>query len=192
MKLNKLELRRQVFHALLGVVIVLGVLYDIWTVKRLLLIFIVGVIVSSLSVKYKVPVVSWFLKLFDREKEKIPGKGAMFFVLGSLIVLALFPQGIALAAILVMAFGDSAATLVGIHLGKIKSVSLKTLEGFFAGTCAGFIGALFFVDYVSAFVGSVAAMCFEVLDLRFGGRIIDDNLMVPLVAGLVMYVLTLL
>ncbi len=192
MKLNRLELRRQSFHALLGVVIVLGVLYGFLDVKRLLLVFIAGIVISSLSVRYKVPVISWFLDQFDRKGEKIPGKGAMFFLLGSLIVLALFPQGIALASVLVIAFGDSVATLVGMHLGRIKSITRKTLEGFFSGAFAGFLGALFFVDYVSAFAASVAAMCFELLDIRFGIKVIDDNLMVPLVAALVMYIIALL
>ena len=41
---NYLELRRQLFHALLGVAIVLGVFYGLLTVKRLLLVFIVRVI----------------------------------------------------------------------------------------------------------------------------------------------------
>lgn len=192
MGLNKLELKRQVFHALLGVVIVFGVLYGLLTVKSLLMIFIVGAVISALSVRWKVPVVSWFLGHFDRKGEKIPGRGAMFFVLGSLLVLALFPRHVALASILVLAFGDAAATLVGVHLGKIRSVTMKTLEGFFAGACAGFLGALFFVDYVSAFAGSIAAMCFELLEIRLGRKVIDDNFMVPLAAGLVMYAVSLL
>lgn len=192
MKLDSLELRRQSFHALLGVIIVLGVLYGILDVKRLLLVFIAGVAVSALSVRYEIPGVSWFLDQFGRRDEKIPGKGAMFFLLGSLIVIALFPQGIALASVLVLAFGDSVATIVGMHVGKIKSISRKTLEGFFSGAFAGFLGALFFVDYVSAFAASVAAMCFELLDIRFGIKVIDDNLMVPLVAASVMYVIALL
>lgn len=192
MGLNRLELKRQTFHFMLGVVIALGVLYGVLTVKRMLVIFIGGVLLSALSIRCNVPVISWFLRNFDRKEEKIPGKGAMFFVLGSLLVLSMFPQNIALASILILAFGDAIATLVGMHLGRIKSITKKTLEGFFAGALAGFIGALFFVDYASAFAGSVAAMCFELLEVRFGSHVIDDNLMVPVISGLVMYVIFLL
>ena len=189
---NYLELRRQLFHALLGVVIVLGVIYGLLTVKRLLLIFIFGVVLSGLSIGFRIPVISWFLDNFDRKDEKMPGKGAMFFVLGSLSVLAFFPLNIALAAIMVLALGDSLATLVGLHLGRIRSVSRKSMEGFFAGVVAAFIGALFFVDYLSALAGSLAAMCFELLEIKFGSRVVDDNVMVPLTAAFVMWLVTLL
>lgn len=192
MKFDALELRRQLFHFCLGIVIVLGVSYDILTVKRMLIIFIIGVVLSLLSVNYEVPVISWFLRHFDRKGEKIPGKGAMFFVLGSLLVLSVFPENIALASVLVLSFGDAFATLIGMHLGRVQSVTKKTLEGFFAGLVAGFVGALFFVDYFSAFAGSAAAMCFELLTVRFGKHVIDDNLMVPMISGLVMYVIFLL
>lgn len=192
MKLNSFEFRRQLFHALLGVVIVLGVSIGLLSAGRLLLIFIGGVVASALSTKYDVPVVSWFLRHFEREKEAIPGKGAMFFVLGSLIVISLFPRGIALASILVLALGDSFATVVGLHLGRVKSITRKTLEGFFAGVFTAFLGAVIFVDVFSALAGSLAAMFFELLEIKLGNRVVDDNLMVPLVAGLVMYVVSLL
>lgn len=192
MALNVLEFRRQAFHAVFGIVIVLLVLLDILTAKRLLLVAIVGAALSGLSVKYRVPVISWFLEKFDRKEDKIPGKGAFFFVLGCLIVLALFPKNIALASILILALGDSFATLVGLHFGRIKSITRKTLEGFFAGAFAGFVGAFLFVDFFSALAGSLAAMFFEILEIRLGSKVIDDNIMVPLTAALVMWAIVLL
>ena len=188
---NYLELRRQMFHALLGVAIVLGVIYGLLTVKRLLLVFIIGVILSGLSTGFRIPVIGWFLERFDRKGERIPGKGAVFFVLGSILVLALFPQSIALAGIMILALGDSLATIVGLHLGKVRSVNRKSMEGFFAGVTAAFIGAMLFVDYISALAGSLAAMCLELLEVRLGSRIVDDNIMVPMVAASVMWILTL-
>ncbi len=192
MAVSSLEFRRQAFHAMLGIVIVLLVLVGFLTAKRLLLMVIMGAVISGISVKCRIPLISWFLDNFDRKDEKIPGKGAIFYILGCLIVLALFPQRIALASILVMALGDSFATIVGFHFGKIKSITRKTLEGFFAGSFAGFIGAVLFVDYFSALAGSLAAMFFEMLEIRLGSKVIDDNIMVPLTAALVMWIIVLL
>ena len=61
------------------------------------------------------------------------------------------------------------------------------MEGTIAGTISGFLAALLFVPFTPAFLGSFAAMVAEVVQIDLNQSQIDDNLIVPLVAGTVMY-----
>ena len=54
------------------------------------------------------------------------------------------------------------------------------------GVIVGTIGASLFVSWYIAFFGSLIAMILESLDLKIRGRVLDDNVLVPLVAAIVM------
>lgn len=193
MKKESMEIRRQVFHLLLGFAIVSLYLLGVLTVTILAIIFFAGLVIALLSHKYKLPVIYWFLKNFEREKDlkENPGKGPLTYVGGALLTLILFQENIALAAIMVLAVGDSISHMIGKHFGKRKySVSSpKHLEGTAAGIFAASITASLFVIPKVAFLGSAAAMIVESIELKLGKTLIDDNLVVPLVAGLVMHLL---
>lgn len=193
MKKETMEIRRQIFHLLLGFVIVSLYLLKILTVKILMVIFFAGIIISLLSYKYKIPLIHWFLKNFEREEDlkTNPGKGPLTYVGGALLTLMLFKEEAALAAIMVLAVGDSISHMIGKHFGKRKySISSpKHLEGTLAGIFAASITASLFVSPRIAFLGSSAAMIVESIELKIGKTLIDDNLVVPLVAGLVMHLL---
>ena len=196
MEKDIIEIRRQVFHLILGLVIVSLYLIGALTQGTLLIIFFIGLITALLSKKYKIPVIYWFLKKFEREKDlkENPGKGVLTFIGGSLLALVFFEENIALAAIMVLAVGDSVSHIVGKHFGKRKYWinSPKYLEGTVAGIFFASIAASFFVGSKLAFMGSAAAMILESIELKIGKTIIDDNLTVPLVAGLVMHLLQIL
>jgi len=101
----------------------------------------------------------------------------------------LFDKDIAMASIMVLALGDSVSHLYGLHYGKIKHPlsNKKFLEGTIAGFVAGFIGALVFARWYEAFFASLAAMIVEGIEVKIGTRQIDDNIIVPLVAGGVLW-----
>ena len=69
--------------------------------------------------------------------------------------------------------------------------SNKLLEGTLAGTFAGFLGAVLFVPIPEAVLGSAVAMIAEVVKIDLNDNTIDDNLVVPLVAGTVMFLVRL-
>ena len=129
------------------------------------------------------------MNLFDREKDKkvLPGKGVIFFFVGVLISIELFSKDIALASIMILSLGDSLSHLIGRRYGKIKNVfkrnSEKVIEGTFAGVLAGFLGALIFVSPIEAFFASFVAMMAELIEMQLGEVIVDDNLLIPLIAG---------
>ena len=94
-----------------------------------------------------------------------------------------------IASIMILTLGDSVSFLYGTFLGKIRLRfnKLKKLEGILAGMLAAFLGALVFVDFIEAFFSSLIAMIVEGAGFRIGVNDIDDNIIVPLVAGTVIY-----
>lgn len=184
-KLEKMEFRRQLFHLFLGIAIVALLLFGILDKTGLLLVLVVGGICSLISMKYNIPFVSWLLKIFDRKKVKFPGEGAFYYILGCTLALYLFSFGIALASIMVLALGDSFSHIFGKQYGK-KLFGVKTLIGTLSGAFFGFFGALVFVNPSMAFFGATISMLIEAIELRVKGYLLDDNILIPLVSGLVM------
>src|SRR3989338_6201189 len=190
---NNFEWNRQLFHIFLGVAIVALLMYNLIGKKTILAGILIGLILSHLSRKTKIPVIHNLLQRFERREElkKFPGKGILFYLIGVYIALLLFPKETAMASIMVLALGDSVSHIYGLHYGKIKHPLSKTkfLEGTIAGFIAGFAGALIFVSPLEAFFASLAAMIVEAIEIKAGNQQIDDNLIVPLVAGAVILVI---
>jgi dolichol kinase len=182
---KNVEFKRQLFHLMLGIVLVVLLDWEILNLQSMFVLLLIGFVISIISKKKELFGVRWFLKHFDREEEGLPGYGALTFFLGSIIVLGLFRKEVALAAIMVLALGDSFS-----HLGRFGRVknpfnSAKFLEGTLLGVVAGTFGASLFVSWQAAFFGSLVAMAIEGLELAMLRKKIDDNLLIPIVAGLV-------
>ena len=190
--LSSLEFKRQVMHILVGLVTVALVYLEILSPFAIFLLIIVGILLSFIVKRMRLPLISNFLDHFEREEQKrtFPGKGTIFFFIGVLLSVQLFVRDIALASIMILTLGDSISHLFGAQFGRLKNIfngkSKKLLEGTFAGTITGFLGAVFFVPIPEAFLGSAAAMIAEVIKIDFNDSTLDDNLVVPLVAGTVM------
>jgi dolichol kinase len=185
-----LELRRQSFHIFLGISIVCLIYFDLIGAKFLFFMLIVGVLISMVASRIKIPFVEWFLQNFDRG-DKIRGRGVLTCVLGSLLSILIFDKNIALASITILALGDSFC-----HLGKygkfrIPFNDIKFFEGLLIGVFFATLGALVFVSFLQAFLGSLISMVVESLDLKVRNVEIDDNILIPLVAGTIMSVVAL-
>lgn len=193
--LTKKEIGRQIMHLAVGLGMAITYYYDILSPFAVFLGIIIGGLASFLCKRTHLPIFSFFLDHYEREEQKhqFPGRGMIFYFVGVLLVMQLFPKDIALASIMVLAFGDSVSHLFGERFGKIKNLfngqSKKLLEGTLAGTVAGFFGAVIFVPVPEAFFGSLLAMIAEVIEIDLNGRPLDDNLIVPLVAGTAMVLL---
>jgi dolichol kinase len=110
-----------------------------------------------------------------------PGKGALFFIAGCLLVLKLFEPNIALASIAILTFIDSVPPLV-----KISKIKRKRLIGTIAGGVLTFIAASFFVPLLLAAFGTIIGAISEAILLKSDKYGVDDNLIVPLVSGTLM------
>ncbi len=191
---DKLELRRQVAHLVTGTVIVFLLKLQLLNEQLLFIILILGGLLSILIRFYRIPVIDRILLFFERPEDlkSFPGKGSFFLVLGSLLSLQFFQRDIALAAISIMAVGDAITTVIGTYFGKIKNPlnPNKHLEGTAIAIVVSTFAAFFFVSFPAAFFGSVAGMVFESVTVRYISQVIDDNVVIPVVAGLVMTLLS--
>jgi len=110
----------------------------------------------------------------------------IFFAFGIMLALLLFPAPISYASIAVFAFGDGFATIFGKTFGRhtFPYNKGKRIEGTVFGFVFALFGALVFVDPLRAVVGAATAMIVETLPAP-----INDNLTMPLLAGLAMFLL---
>ena len=195
--LTRQETGRQIMHLAIGLATVLLVYYEILQPLTLFLLIVAGVLTSIVSKRVRLPFFSFFLDHFEREevRKTFPGKGMIFFFMGVLLVIKLFSKDIALASIMVLSLGDSVSHLFGERFGKTKNIfngkSRKLLEGTIAGALAGGIGAVLFVPFPEAFLGSLGAMIAEVIKIDLNEHTLDDNLIVPLAAGTIMLLVRL-
>jgi len=192
MRLNSLELKRKVLHILFGIVGFFLILNNILTPQIIFIILVLGILLSLICIKVQVPLISFFLNNFERKSEKqLPARAVIFATAGSLLVLQLFPRDIALASILILIFADPISHLIGKTFGKIKSPldNRKNVEGHIAGALISSILAMFFVSPILALSGAIASMLFESLIIEIQKIELDDNLIIPLAAGTIMYVL---
>lgn len=209
--MDVLEVRRQLFHGTLGVIIVALLYFGVfeWFGDMLslpflrpsagifLIILIIGAVVISLSRKYKIPLIHWLLTTFERPEEikVFPGKGVFFAILGMFIVVALFEPPIAMASILILSLGDSTSHLVGQKVGRTKHPlsDTKFLEGHIAGILISAAAATFFVPFLWALIAASVAIFVEGIDMGLAGsRLADDNLIVPVTAGVILFIIAAL
>lgn len=191
--LHKFEFRRQIVHILLGLAIVLLYSYGIINAYIILILLLFGFLLSFLSTKFEIFLISWFLRKFERQKVKkiFPGKGIIFYLLGVFLVMFFFEKNIALASITILALGDGISHIVGRYFGKTKTFlsKYKLLEGSIAGFVVAAVGASLFVLPWKAIMASAVAMVVELIELKINEETVDDNLVVPLIAAITLYLL---
>ena len=84
--------------------------------------------------------------------------------------------------------------LGGKYLGRIPHHlnNKKLIEGTLIGIFLGGLSASYFVHYIPAFLSAGVAMLAEVIEIKIWKITIDDNLLVPLIAGTVMWAILVL
>jgi dolichol kinase len=137
----------------------------------------------------------FFLAMFGRmlrPKEQEGGMTASTVVLASAaLTIMVFRTEIAVASLVFLSFGDSSAALVGRHFGVTPLFGGRTLEGTLSALVAC-LGASWLLLSLSGdlgwvltpgglLAGSITAALAELVDLP-----LDDNLRIPIFAGLVM------
>ena len=110
----------------------------------------------------------------------------IFFALGIVFSLILFPASASYASIAILTLGDGFANIFGRKFGSVTFPfnKGKNVEGTIFGFLFASVGAMLFVDPVKAFMGAAVGMLVECLPLP-----ISDNLAVPLASGLVLTVI---
>lgn len=186
MKLN--ELLRKLIHVFF-VAIPFSYRFVFNNNKKITVVILAIMALLVLAVEFirleKLHIKKAFYKIFGfmlRRKEVNSFTGLTYFLLASVICIAVLPANIAFCALVFLALGDAAAAIIGLRFGKrkIKGTN-KTLEGSLACFCVTFGIALFYLPPFVAFCGAITAMITEIVPKN-----INDNLKIPLSSGLVM------
>ena len=129
-----------------------------------------------------------------RRSEKLSFSGLPFYALGVALTIYLFPEKIAVLAILFLIFSDPIASIVGVYLGKDRLLPNKTLQGTIAAFISCFCLSMIYFLLINnqskniiifAFFSAVVGALSELVS-AFN---IDDNLTIPVLSGGAMTVL---
>jgi phosphoserine phosphatase len=183
---SKNAVLREIIHASGSFVPVLAGLIGIYPMALLICVIMALYFTSELSrmSRKNLPIISAITRHAASQAERYEFAAApLYFALGILITLLLFPAPVSSAAIAIFALGDSTASLFG---GLISKKPLpfnkgKTLEGSLVGFFFAFLAGSFFISPVKALIGAAVAMAIECLPLP-----VNDNILMPLCTGLVL------
>jgi len=192
-------LKRGLFHTFGVLTIPIAALFLPKTILLISLGAAIFIFLAFELTRLKVPGVNrWFLSVFKpllrgEEASRLTGTG--YTLVGALIAFLVFPRDIAVVAVSFLAVGDAMATMVGKWIGRTrlpgkgKTGKGKTLEGslacFISCLIVGFICYFAGLDVglLAILVGALGATVAEAIPLP---RPLNDNLTIPLFAGLVM------
>jgi dolichol kinase len=203
MKWNfKRELARKFIHFLAVFILLAYFIVSDFFNPQIAMLTLVFILIIALELEYlriefgkKIPVLNKVWAYLRRDREKNTIGGDVFFLLGGILVLAIFDLRIAVAAILMTIFGDLSAALIGSRFGKhhLKYFKDKTWEGilaeFFVNLLIGigvfFKGAFFNFSlfYNWQLWAVVLVMVFTATIVEIIAHKIDDNLLIPVFAG---------
>ena len=180
----KAELGRKGIHLLIALVPYLAAL----DLSHTALLLMVGILFytwaeSMRFLGFSPPLISFITEAVLRKREE--GQFALAPVtlgLGALLSLLIFPPPVAAAAIYVLAFGDSASTLVGKFLGRLRPAFLagKSIEGSAACFLASALAVFFvFREWKTALAVGLVSTLVDALPV---GEL--DNLFLPMATGL--------
>jgi dolichol kinase len=139
----------------------------------------------------------WFYKVFGwllRKKEQDERtkrlNGATYVVIAALVCVLLFPKVIVVTSFAILILGDSTAALVGKRFGTHRFFG-KTFEGSLAFFVSGLVVVALapkveyvFSEYLIGAIGAAVGAAVELLAIH-----IDDNLLIPVSVGGVMWLL---
>lgn len=187
--LSRNDFVREAIHALGFVVPIIAILIGLPMVALLICGVITLYAVSELSRLdgKNLPVVSAITRCAVSQSEMYDFAAApIYFAIGILVTLLLFPAPASSAAIAIFALGDSTASIFG---GLISRTPLpfnksKTLEGSLAGFFFSFLAGSFYISPFSALIGAAVAMTIEWLPLP-----VNDNILIPVFAGLTLWLI---
>jgi len=181
---------RRVFHATNGLVVALapGALgfgrFDVALVLGLML----AVLVAVDATRLRAPGANaLFFRTFPglaSPREAVGVASSTWFVLGALLTWTLFPAEVAVPALLVLALADPTAGTLGRLYGRHK-IGAGSVEGSLAFFVVASLVLLVTVGGFAAVLVAGAVTVVEATPWR-----LDDNLSVPLSAGLLLLLLT--
>lgn len=180
------ELKRKAVHLLALLYIALYIALAHAASKEIALLVLAALLLAFLLfefVRIKQHHFPAFLARFWRAREAKKLGGHIYMLLGVIIAFAVCAQAIAITAILMTVFGDLAAALIGIRFGRhwFSLAPGRAWEGIIAEFVVDIaIALLLLQSWPLALAMALAATLVETFCTY-----VDDNLMIPLAAGVV-------
>jgi len=181
---KRLEISRDVVHLIIGIAIIslAALLPD--PRQLIVALIIMGFILGSYTIISKGKF-SRMLYKFER-KNTYFGSGAIWLALGALLTMGfIFSRNFLIAVLAAIFIGDPLATIVGVKFGKHRILynREKSVEGSSAYFFAVLAVAYLFIGLYALPVALIAAF------VESWGIKIDDNLMVPIVLSILLFLL---
>ncbi len=179
-----ISIRKEIFRKIIHLTSVLIVVSYYYFGKQTTLYLLAVVLIIFIESEYLRIEWNWtFPLIYDsiRKKERHRMAGHIFFIMGAIISISIFDMDIAIAAILMTTFGDSAAAIIGRRYGRtwIPHIKSKSLEGCLAELFVNLlIGYLFLDNIIVLLVMAFTATIVETLIEK-----LDDNLLIPVFSG---------
>ncbi len=178
------EARRKLLHVFAAAVPFVAGLAPVLTVVSLCVMAVIYTVSEWTRLSGRVfPLVGDMSSLCLRKREK------RYFVLAPITLtlgvvssLIIFPREVAVAVILIIAFADSAAALVGRAWGtwRIPYNRSKSVQGLVAAMVVAFLCSAPYLSLTAAVVAALASSLIESLPIR------DDNVTVPVGTGIIL------
>jgi len=174
-KLSIKEIGRKLFH-LIWILVLLG--YLKYGMLFLEITFIAVLAVDLLRLEFGFYIPGLFKLLRKEESRNL--FAPTYTLIGMILALLLFKEQIAVAAILMMVFGDMAAGIIG-PFGRINLKNKKSIEG---GIAEFFVNVLVGYFLLSSWT-IIIAMAFTAAFVERISSRINDNMIIPIFAGFV-------
>lgn len=182
---------RQLYHSLSGLALVFFISFlnkpaDVY----LILILLFSAVIIETARLYLPGINRLFINCFGilmRGEERHNPTGTLYYILGALMALLLFPKEIALFSMTVLAVGDPSAYIVGSNFGRLR-IGKKSIEGSLAFFTAAVITGLLFhrlwdpLSVTAMIMGALTGAVTELIPVR-----INDNLTIPVAVSAVIY-----
>lgn len=180
---------RRVFHAVNGVIFALALTWfvpDRQVAIPILVLVLATLLMVDLVRLRNTRANTLFFRLLrpfasPREAQKIAS--STWYVVGILLAMLLFPSSAVVPGILVLAFADPAASVLGRLLGR-RRLGKGSVEGTLIFAAVAFLVLLPFVPPPVAAACAVVTALVEILPLG-----LDDNLTVPVTAAAMVFLL---
>ncbi len=176
------EVKRKLVHILSVVYILIYYLIESFFSQKAALLTLTLILIFLSFLEFLKMKCSLQIPLFHhiyRENEKNSFSGSIYLLIGVIIAFAVFDFNIAVTAILMMIFGDTASAIIG-RIGTHKIDGLKAswegvLSEFAIDLALGFI----FLNNIPI----ILVMALTATFVEVALKPVDDNLAVPIVAG---------
>lgn len=200
----KEEIHRKIIHLASISFLIVYCLFFSWYSEKVALMVLAGLLIILLELEFfrvewsmKVPIISWIWR-YRRSKEHHRLGGDVFFLIGSIICLAVFDIRVAAAAILMTTFGDMASAIFGKAFGRTWVLKGRALEGILPELIVNLVVGFFILRTVVggevwwlAGTGMTGAPLWPVIiTMAVVATVVetlinklDDNLLVPVFSG---------